>query len=315
MEIISSLFYIIVFPGFIFLAIFGLAAEYIDRKLYARLQNRVGPPWFQPLADIIKLIGKEDIVPEEANKRMFRLMPIFSLTASVTAFFYIPIFGDRALYSFNGDIIVVLYLLTIPTLTYFLGGWYSTSLYSKIGAVRSLTQLFAYEVPLLMSVLATALLANTWSLTQIAIFFNVHPWFWIFNILGFAISCVTLLGKLEKVPFDIPEAETEIVAGTFTEYGGRLLGLFRLNLDIEMVVGASLIAAVFLPFGYNAGPFVGFIIYIIKTLFVICILSLLRTIFARLRIDQMISFCWKYLSPLAFLQILINLTLKGLILK
>jgi len=315
MEIARSLFYILIFPGFAFLVIFGLAAEYIDRKLYARLQNRVGPPWFQPLADFIKLAGKEDIVPEEANKRMFKMMPIFSLTATVAAIFYIPIFGRHALYSFEGDLIVVLYFLTIPTLTYFLGGWYSTSLYSKIGAVRALTQLFAYEVPLLMSILAAALLAGTWSLAGMALFYNQHPWCWIFNLLGFAISCITFLGKLEKVPFDIPEAETEIVGGTFTEYGGRLLGLFRLNIDVETVVGSSLLAAVFMPFGLGLGPIAGFCLYIIKVLSVICLLSLLRTIFARLRIDQMISFCWKYLSPLAFLQILINLTLKGLIFK
>lgn len=308
-----SLFNILIFPGFLFLAVFGLAAEFFDRKLYARLQNRVGPPWFQPLADFIKLVSKEDVIPEEANPSMFRLMPVFALTAVATAMLYIPIWSVRSLFYFNGDLIVILYLLTLPTLTFFLGGWYSTSLYSKIGAIRSLTQLFACEVPLLMSILAPALLANTWSLSEMAIFYNTHPWYWMFNGIGFAIALISLLGKLEKVPFDIPEAETEIVAGTFTEYSGKLFGLFRLAMDMEAVVSASLLAAVYMPFGLGMHPAASFILFIVKVLFIIAILSVLRTVFARLRIDQMINFCWKYLSPLAFLQIVINLIIKGAI--
>jgi len=124
---------------------------------------------------------------------------------------------------------------------------------------------------------------------------------------------VALLGKLEKGPFDIPEAETEIVAGTFTEYSGRLLAMFRLALGIEMVVGASLIAAVFLPFGLGVGPVIGFVLYLAKVLFVVCLLSLLRTVLARLRIDQMISFCWKIVAPIAFLQLLVDLLAKGIL--
>lgn len=311
----AAFFSILIFPGFVFLAIFGWMAEYLDRKLYARLQNRVGPPWFQPVADFIKLVSKEDIIPEEANPRMFKMMPVFALAASITAILYIPLWKTEALFSFNGDLIVVLYLLTIPTLTYFVGGWYSTSLYSKIGAVRSLTQLFAYEVPLLMSILAPALLANTWSLTEMAKFYNTHPWYWLFNLIGFAISTIALLGKLEKVPFDIPEAETEIVAGTFTEYSGRLLGLFRLTIDIEAVVCAALLAAVYMPFGLGLPPVAGFIFFLAKVTGIIMILSVLRTVFARLRIDQMMTFCWKYVSPFAFAQILLNLILKEVILR
>jgi len=268
-----DLFNIVIFPGFLFLSVAGLAAEYIDRKLYARLQNRIGPPWFQPLADFIKLAAKEDIVPAEANPRMFKAMPIFALTATITAFFYIPLWRAQALYSFNGDLIVTIYLLTIPTLTFFLGGWYSTSLYSKIGAIRSLTQLFAYEVPLLMCVLAPALLANTWSLSEMALFYGRHPWYWALNLIGFAISIIALLGKLEKVPFDIPEAETEIVGGTFTEYSGRLLALFKLSIDIETIVGASLVAAVYLPFGLELAPALGLLVYFAKLLFIIAVMS------------------------------------------
>ncbi len=300
-----------IFPGILFLSFIAFSAEFIDRKIYARLQNRMGPPWFQPFADFIKLLAKEDIVPSQSNPKMFKLAPVFALSFSITAFLYIPLWKAGSLLSFNGDILVVLYLLTLPTLAFFVGGWYSTSLYARIGAVRSLNQLFAYEVPLFMSILSSALLANTWSLKVLAEFYTKHPWLWLCNILGFTISLVSLLGKLEKTPFDIPEAETEIVAGIFTEYSGRLLAILKLTLNIEMIVGSSLLAVVFLPFGLTLNPILGFTLFIFKVLFIIGLLSLMRTVVARIRIDQMINFCWKYMVPLALLQLLVNLIIKG----
>jgi NADH-quinone oxidoreductase subunit H len=155
------------------------------------------------------------------------------------------------------------------------------------------------------------MLADTWSLSGMSEYFSNHPWAILFNAAGFIIAIVALLGKLEKVPFDIPEAETEIVAGAFTEYSGRLLALFRLAIDMELVIGASLLAAVFLPYGMNYGPAAGFALYLVKVLFIIAMISLLRTIFARLRIDQMISFCWKVVAPIAFLQFIADLIIKG----
>jgi NADH-quinone oxidoreductase subunit H len=310
---IRDLAYILIFPGFLFVSIFALFAEYVDRKLYARLQNRLGPPWFQPLADIIKLIAKEEVTPSQANPRMFHAAPLFALTATVTAFLYTPLWHTGSLFSFNGDLIMVLYLLTIPTLAFFIGGWYSTSLFARLGSVRAVTQLFAYEVPLFMSILASALLADSWSLREIIVFYTSHPWYWLFNLIGFAVSLIALLGKLEKTPFDIPEAETEIVAGAFTEYSGKFLAFLRLCVDIEMVAGAALLAAVFFPFGFFHNPALGFLVFILKILGIIALISLLRTVVARLRIDQMIDFCWKLLVPFALLQLLINLILKGVL--
>jgi NADH-quinone oxidoreductase subunit H len=240
-------------------------------------------------------------------------MPVFALASVLCASIYIPLWDTQALFSFQGDIIVILYLLTIPTLTLFLGGWYSRSVYSTLGAMRSLTQLFSYEIPLLTSVLASALLANTWSLSEMTVFYTRYPWLWACNLPGFLIAITTLLGKLEKGPFDIPEAETEIVAGSLTEYSGKLLGLFRMTINVELIVGSSLLAAVFLPFGLTLGPIPGFALFVLKVLFIVSIISLFRTVLARLRIDQMINFCWIYMAPVAFLQILINLVVKGII--
>jgi NADH-quinone oxidoreductase subunit H len=132
-----------------------------------------------------------------------------------------------------------------------------------------------------------------------------------FNLIGLVTALIALLGKLERVPFDIPEAETEIVAGSFTEYGGRLLALFRLTISTEMIVGASLIAAVFLPFGLGVGAAWGFCLYILKVLLIVAVISLSRSLVARLRIDQMISFCWQIAAPAALAQVLINLVAKG----
>jgi NADH-quinone oxidoreductase subunit H len=309
----TAVLHILVFPGFLFLVTLGLAGEFVDRKLYARLQNRVGPPWYQPLADFLKLLGKENVVPEEADRRVFRLAPVFALAAAVAALLYIPLWGTTSAFSFDGDLIVVLYLLLIPTVTFFLGGWTSSSVFGMLGAMRAITQVFAYEIPLFVALLAPALLANSWSLSKIATYYASHPWIWPVNLIGLGVALVTLLGKLERVPFDIPEAETEIVAGSFTEYSGRRLAFFRLAIDCEAIVGVSLIAAVFLPFGLGLAPWLGALVYLAKVLSLLAVLALLRTLFARLRIDQMIAFCWKVLAPIAFLQILINLVVRELI--
>jgi NADH-quinone oxidoreductase subunit H len=311
----DTLFYILIFPGFFFLSSLSFITEYIDRKLVARFQNRVGPPFIQPLADFVKLVAKEDVVPEDSSPAIFKFMPLLALAATLTAFLYIPLWTATGLWSFQGDVIVLLYLLTIPTLTFFLAGWYSTSLYAKIGAVRTITQLFAYEVPLFMAVLACAILADSWTTRDIASFYSSRPWLILVNLPAMFVGMIALLGKLEKVPFDIPEAETEIVAGTFTEYSGRLLALFRLTINIETIVAASLLAAVMIPFGLSLPWWFGVPLYLAKVIAIVCALALLRAVFARFRIDQMMQFCWKVLAPIAFFQIVLNLILKGFVLK
>ena len=307
-----SIFYLLVFPGLLFLGAYGLVVEFADRKIYARLQNRKGPPWFQPFADFVKLVSKETIIPFEADRRMFRALPVFALAAVSTVILYTPIWSTGALFSFEGDMIVILYLLTIPTLTFFLGGWHSSSLFSTLGSVRALTQLFAYEVPLFMALLGPAILAGSWSVSGVAAYYAANPAMALANIPGFAAALIATQGKLERVPFDIPDAETEIVAGPFTEYGGRLLALFRMSLDIEMVVAAALLSAVFIPL-FSGSAILGMLFFVAKTLFIVFLLSAMRAAMARLRIEQMVSFCWKFLTPLALAQVLIDVLLKGLI--
>lgn len=307
-----ALFYMLIFPGLFFLMAYSLVVEFVDRKLYARFQNRKGPPWFQPLADAIKLMSKESIIPCEADRRWFKLLPVFAMAAVATSFLYVPVWGTQSLFPFSGDMIVILYLLTIPTLTFFLAGWNSSSLYAALGSVRTLTQLFAYEVPLFVAILGPALLANSWSLSGIAEYYAANPLMALVNLPGFVAALIAVQGKLERVPFDSPEAETEIVAGAFTEYGSRHLAIFRVAIDMEMVVLASILSAVYIPL-FSANPALGFLLFVVKTMFIVFLLAAFRSIMARLRIEQMVRFCWLYLTPLTLGQLLLDLIVRGLV--
>jgi NADH-quinone oxidoreductase subunit H len=322
MAALRTLLYLVVYPGLLFLFVYSTFCEWFDRKLYARFQNRMGPTHtgrfglLQPIADFVKLLAKEDVVPDAADKRLFNILPVVGLAVVATAGLLLPVWNfdltNPGLTSFSGDIIVILYLLSLPTLILFLAAWSSTNLFSTIGGARVLTMLFGYEVPLFLAVLSPAILADSWRLAEIAAFYQQKPLLLLANLLGFFVAVISVQAKLERTPFDIPHAETEIVGGTFTEYSGKKLALFRLTFDIEMVVSSGLLAAVFLG-GFPGGAVIGFLHFVVKTLFVIFLLSLLRALTSRIRIDQVVSFAWKYLAPLAVLQLLITILLKGLL--
>jgi NADH-quinone oxidoreductase subunit H len=323
MEYLKTALYLFIYPGLLFLFVYSTFCEWVDRKVYARLQNRMGPLYtgrggiLQPVADFLKLMAKEDITPANAESRMFTALPIVILAVVCTAALYLPTWHYSVtgvtFTSFPGDLIVLVFLLTIPTLIFFLAGWYSTSFFSVIGGIRVITMLFGYEVPLLLSVLSPAILANSWKLADIALFYQQQPVLLLVNVIGFVVALISLQAKLERVPFDLPHAETEIVGGTFTEYSGRKLAFFRLAIDIEMVVGSGLIATVFLG-GFPGGVGLGFVLFVLKTLLVVILLSAIRALFARIRIDQLIGFAWRYLAPLAVVQLLIVILIKGLVL-
>ncbi len=320
MEILKVFLFLLVYPGLLFLFVYSTFCEWVDRKVYARMQNRIGPLHtgragiLQPVADIVKLLAKEDIVPDQADKRMFSALPVFALAIVCTAALLLPVWhfspAVTTANSFNGDLIVLVYLLTLPTLIFFLAGWHSTNSFAAIGGARVLTMMFGYEIPLLLAVLSPAIVADSWRLAEIAAFYQARPVLMLTNAVGFVVAIIALQAKLERVPFDIPHAETEIVGGCLTEYSGKKLAFFRLLADIEMVVGSGLIAAVFLG-GFPGGLIPGFIHFVLKTLLIILILSAIKAACARIRIDQMVRFSWRVLAPAAILQLLIAIIVKG----
>lgn len=318
MNTLLAVVYLLVFPGFLFLFAVSLFTQYLDRKVYARIQRRVGPPLLQPFADLVKLAAKEDVVPDNADRVMFTMAPIFAVTAVFAAFLFLPVLSGQGLHSFQGDLIVVLYLLTIPTLAMFLGGWYSGNVFGVRGGMRVASLLFSYEIPFFIALLTPALLVGSWQMSAIAGAEDVHPIIMIISILGFIIGLIALQGKLERLPFDIPEAETEIVAGPLVEYSGRRFALFRLAKDAELFVGAGLLAAVFLggpyPLLVSAPNWLvwvnGGVFFLLKTFFVVFLLILIKSAVARIRTDQMINLAYKWLIPLALAQVMVVVVLR-----
>jgi NADH-quinone oxidoreductase subunit H len=300
--VIRGLVYLLIFPGLVFQIGCGLVFEWIDRKLLARFQRRVGPPWFQPMADMIKLFSKEDILPEGANDFVASLLPILSLGAVLTAGLYVPIAGFTPL-SFEGDLIVVLFLMSVPTLAYYLAGVVSVGIYSILGGGRSLLQFFSYEVPLLIAFSGPAIMAGTWSIEKIMISQGSLGPFIIFQPVGFLVALVGLIGKLKRDPLDIPKAKSEVVGGPLTEFTGAKLALWHLVMNVQAVVGIFLLLNLFLGWTKLASPLLAIIIFIVEFFGMIFLLSGASAVFARLRIDQLAGLGWKFLVPLGLLQL------------
>ena len=304
MTTITALLSIMFFPAGITLILSGMLYEWADRKLVARFQNRIGPRWFQPLADTIKLLTKEEIKPNGINSLLFYGLPVVALTGALTAALYSPILGLAPVSSFPGDLIVTLYLLSLLTMCMGLAGWNGSNRFSLIGATRTLTQLFAYEAPFLLALLGPAIVAGSWVIKDISAYAENH-WLIFTQPVGFFIALIGLMGKLELPPFDAPEAETEIVAGALTEYSGRGLALFHIGKSVELVVAVSLVTAFYL--GGIGTP----LLFLVKTLVMVLLMAMLQAMLTRLRIDQTVGMWWRFGALLALFQILILVLLKG----
>ena len=301
MPLIALLF----FPGGLFLLAYGLLYEWADRKLVARFQNRIGPRWFQPLADMVKLLAKEEITPDGVQQGLFVALPVVALAAALTAALYVPLAGFAPAFSFTGDLVVTLYLLSMMTLCIGLAGANSVDRYSLIGATRTLTQLFSYEAPFLLALLGPAVAAGSWNISEINAYASQHTWLIVPQIIGFLVALVGLMGKLELPPFDAPEAETEIVSGALTEYSGRGLALFHLGKDVELVIGLTMVSAFYL--GGLSNP----LEFLLKTLVLLLVTAGLQSLFARLRIDQTVGMWWRIGALLALIQLLVLVVLRG----
>jgi len=314
------IFRVLVFPGFAFILFFTMFCDWVERKMEARMQNRMGPSFtgpsgiLQPLADFIKLLTKEEITPCDSKRTVFRFAPIFALSVLVFAMCFLPVDGSSVIpnVSFAGDLIFVMALVSVANFLLFLSGWSSTNPYSSIGAARVLTQFLGYDIPLLMLAIAPAFLAGSLTIATIVSsqwlpYAVLAPW-------AFVLFIITMQAELEKDPFDVPHAESEIVGGHETEYSGGKLAFLKLARDVQIVFGAALITVLFLggangPVFFGLPAFWGTLWFVLKVLVIIVISEYITVLFARLRIDQVVRANWRILLPLSVLSLILTISL------
>jgi NADH-quinone oxidoreductase subunit H len=287
-------------------AIVGLVTSWVDRKVTARVQARVGPPWFQPFADFVKLLGKETLVPEGSRQKGFLVAPLLALAGvslGAAALVSGGILDDRG---FVGDIVVVLYLLTIPSAALILGASATGNPMAAVGASREMKLLLGYELPFLIVVLTSVYKAQAgFKIDQVVAYQAANGAFiWsISGIIGFIVAILCIQGKLGLVPFDAPEAEQELMGGVLTEYSGVPLALFKLSKAMMLSVLTVFLAVIF----FGGMRFTGFDIVwsIVKYLIPVVLVVLIRNTNPRLRIDQIMKLFWGPLTVLALVGLLL----------
>jgi len=308
-EILSFLLAYFIFPGLLFAGALGLLFMGIDRKVTAHMQHRIGPPVWQEFLDFGKLLGKEDITPAAAQGVVFTLAPLIALGAAVTVILLLPINSAQPALTSVADLIVIIYLLNIPAICVMLGGYSSACPFGALGASRYVVQLFSYELIFIVTALTVAVKVGSLSLGGIVTYQAQNGWLAFKAPLAAAAMLVAAQGKLLRVPFDIPEAESEIVHGPFTEYSGPKLGLMRLAYGIELFAVAGLITVLFFggPVAHTiAGVQIpGVVSFLIKTFAIVLLTTNIRNIAARLRIDQAMKFFWTIIALLAIVNLII----------
>jgi NADH-quinone oxidoreductase subunit H len=298
-----------------------------ERKLIGRFQVRYGPNrtgplgYLQPMADVVKLIFKEDFVPAGANRVVYTLAPVISVMAAVGAIALIP-FGDGTAEILGQEVnlvgadvsIGILVLFALSGLGFYgliLGGWASGNKYSLLGSARTAAQLVSYEVAMALSVIGVVMMAQTLSLVQVVEAQQDSVWYVLLQPLGFAIFLVAAVAETNRAPFDLPEAESELVAGYHTEYAGLKFAAFFLAEYVNMIVVSALGATLFLG-GYSGPVLPGFLWLAIKIAALLFLFIWLRATLPRLRYDQLMGFGWKVLLPLATLNLVVTAVVVAL---
>jgi NADH-quinone oxidoreductase subunit H len=299
------IFYLLVFPGFLFTALLGLTIGWVDRKVSARFQFRVGPPFFQNFNDFFKLLGKETIIVKEGIHSIFLIAPIISfgmliLVSSIigTALF----FGNNL----SGDLIVIMYLLMIFSIMVILGGASTGNVYSSVGAGREIKLLLSDELAFIL-ICIIPIIKSGYKLDLSAII-NTQMINGSFigsasGVIGFVIGLLCIQAKMTLPPFHIPEAETEIVEGPFMEYGGPLLAFWKLNHLMMYVVFPFLLIVLFLG-GFNLEG-IGILWAVLKYLLIVVLMIIIKNTNPRIRIDTALNFFWKYASGLGLVAVIL----------
>jgi NADH-quinone oxidoreductase subunit H len=285
-------------------------AVWWERKLIGRMHNRVGVNMlgpaglFQPLADVFKLLVKEDLIPATADKTLFNLAPPLTVLCAFAGLAVVPLTNTLVVADLNVGLLFLLAVSSMTALPLWMAGWGSNNKYALLGAMRTVAQGIAYEIPLVLSALVPVVLAGSMSLMDIARVQAGGRWFLWYpvgpGLVAFVIFFMASLAEANRIPFDIPEAESELVSGVSTEYSGMKFGLFYLTEYMHTIVSALVASTLFM--GGVDGPFVAGIHWLaLKTFFLFSVMLWVRWTLLRLRSDQLMRLCWKYLIPISLL--------------
>jgi NADH-quinone oxidoreductase subunit H len=287
---------------------------WFERRFAARMQTRVGPnrvgPFglLQPIADFVKLVQKEELVPTSVDGPVFKIAPLLAATCAFAIAAVIPFGPEVVAADLDVGVLYVLAFGSLASLSVFMAGWGSNSKYALLGGMRAIGQAISYEVPLVLCALVPVILAGSMSLSDIVRWQAEHTWIAFWPILpglpAFVIFFACLLAESNRIPFDIPEAESELVAGVTTEYTGMRFALFYIGEYFHTLVGSAVGAALFLG-GWD-GPFApGLAWMVAKTLLLFALVYWVRWSLLRLRGDQLLAFAWKWLVPISVALVLV----------
>jgi len=282
---------------------------WLERRLLGRFHNRIGPNrWgpfglFQPLADLVKLVTKEDLIPAGADRITFTLVPIAMMVPLILMTAVIPFSKNTTLANLNVGVLFFLAVSSGTTMAIFMAGWSSNNRYAMFGAARAVAVLISYEVPVVLSLLGVVMVSGTMALggiveSQKVVFFLVQP-------LALFIFLSGVSAELNRTPFDVAEAESELIAGYHTEYSGVKFALIQAAEFGGVLVASGLVATLFM--GGWIGPFadyLGWLWFLLKTMAVVFLFIWVRATYPRLRIDQIMAFSWKFLLPLSLINLL-----------
>jgi len=296
-----------------FVAVSAMFLIWWERKVSAHIQVRFGPMrvgwhgFLQPIADAVKLLLKEDIVPSGADKWVWWLAPFFVTVPAIMAFVPIPFGKTLIAKDLNMGVLYILAITSVGILGIFMAGWGSNNKYSMLGGMRSAAQIISYEIPLVLSVITVLLFSGSLSLQKI-VEAQARHWFILNPVLAvaFLVYLISATAEVNRAPFDIPEAESELVAGFHTEYSGMKFAIFFVAEYTNMFTVSAIATTLFLG-GWGGPVLPPLFWFLIKTYGVIFVLMWVRWTFPRLRVDQLMGFAWKVLVPASF----INLALAG----
>ncbi len=308
MTIIKNLFIFFVFPGFLFTAFAGLMAGWLDRKVTARLQWRLGPPWYQNFMDVAKLFYKETLMPQGASGFVFMLMPVFALVSATLVSAVIGMANMAPDSGFLGDFIVAVYFSIMPSVALMIGAAASANPLAGLGAAREMKLMLSYELPFVLTLAVPVIKSGyTVKLGEMLIY-QAHNGAFIASpsgFLAFAVGIMVIQAKLGLAPFDIAEAETEITGGPYIEYSGKALAMWKLT-KAALLVGLPmlLITTLFGGMGSGAG---GAVKGVFKYILVLVLMTLIKNTNPRVRIDQALRFFWGPVTGAAFLSVILAL--------